>query len=284
MASQSVFLGGNTGRSARTSGAHGRRPRPPTVIPERLRDTTDADTDVTAPRTRRGQYLNQSFISMIANAGTNATFRPELDDALVQESEKENTREGHDLVVPRSKPQANARLHDNMTQSLPGLRPVSHAQRRLCEMDEDPMSMSQILVRPDPAVRQLSPNAPPRQDTNDEGTESTGEEFGTRGRQKTEASTHIVDTITDIGVPLLPAQHPESSLTQRLASTFGFSTEEDVIAGKYRLALEYYRSLTVEEYPCWLLQSVMLQGSMYITTRHICFYANLPKQSVGVYP
>ena len=35
------------------------------------------------------------------------------------------------------------------------------------------------------------------------------------------------------------------------------------------------------EYPCWLLQSVLLQGYMYITAHHICFYAYLPKKSVG---
>lgn len=35
------------------------------------------------------------------------------------------------------------------------------------------------------------------------------------------------------------------------------------------------------EYPCWLLQSVLLQGYMYITLNHICFYAYLPKKSVS---
>jgi len=35
------------------------------------------------------------------------------------------------------------------------------------------------------------------------------------------------------------------------------------------------------EYPCWLLKSVLLQGYMYITTRHVCFYAYLPKKGVS---
>ncbi|RPB15250.1 UDP-Glycosyltransferase/glycogen phosphorylase [Morchella conica CCBAS932] len=34
----------------------------------------------------------------------------------------------------------------------------------------------------------------------------------------------------------------------------------------------------ISEYPCWLLKSVLLQGYMYITTRHICFYAYLPRK------
>lgn len=35
------------------------------------------------------------------------------------------------------------------------------------------------------------------------------------------------------------------------------------------------------EYPCWYLQSVLLQGYMYITQRHVCFYAYLQKKSVS---
>jgi hypothetical protein len=38
------------------------------------------------------------------------------------------------------------------------------------------------------------------------------------------------------------------------------------------------------EYPCWLLKSVLLQGYMYITTKHICFYAYLPRKSVSILP
>lgn len=39
--------------------------------------------------------------------------------------------------------------------------------------------------------------------------------------------------------------------------------------------------LTDAEYPCWLLQTVLLQGYLYITQKHICFYAYLPKKTVG---
>ncbi|KEY74708.1 hypothetical protein S7711_05459 [Stachybotrys chartarum IBT 7711] len=54
-----------------------------------------------------------------------------------------------------------------------------------------------------------------------------------------------------------------SLLAQRLMEIFEFDEPEKVI----------------EEYPCWLLQSVLLQGFMYITARHICFYAYLPKKA-----
>ncbi|KAL1837802.1 hypothetical protein VTJ49DRAFT_3389 [Mycothermus thermophilus] len=54
-----------------------------------------------------------------------------------------------------------------------------------------------------------------------------------------------------------------SELAKKLAEIFHFDQPEEVI----------------EEYPCWLLQHVLLQGYMYITARHIAFYAYLPKKA-----
>jgi sterol 3beta-glucosyltransferase len=56
-----------------------------------------------------------------------------------------------------------------------------------------------------------------------------------------------------------------TALAQRLAEIFQFDQPEEVI----------------QEYPCWLLQHVLLQGYMYITARHIAFYAYLPKKAVS---
>ncbi|KAL2115141.1 hypothetical protein VTJ04DRAFT_10804 [Mycothermus thermophilus] len=54
-----------------------------------------------------------------------------------------------------------------------------------------------------------------------------------------------------------------TELAKKLAEIFHFDQPEEVI----------------EEYPCWLLQHVLLQGYMYITARHIAFYAYLPKKA-----
>lgn len=35
---------------------------------------------------------------------------------------------------------------------------------------------------------------------------------------------------------------------------------------------------TVIEYPCWFLQNVLVEGYIYITNKHVCFYAYLPKK------
>jgi sterol 3beta-glucosyltransferase len=57
-----------------------------------------------------------------------------------------------------------------------------------------------------------------------------------------------------------------TELAKKLAEIFHFDQPEEVI----------------EEYPCWLLQHVLLQGYMYITARHIAFYAYLPKKAVRI--
>ncbi|KAK2035664.1 glycosyltransferase family 28 domain-containing protein [Colletotrichum zoysiae] len=64
--------------------------------------------------------------------------------------------------------------------------------------------------------------------------------------------------------------------------TYSDSTESNSTALARRLQdiFEFdHPEAVIEEYPCWLLQSVLLQGYMYITAKHICFYAYLPKKA-----
>ncbi|TKA66206.1 hypothetical protein B0A55_08625 [Friedmanniomyces simplex] len=51
-------------------------------------------------------------------------------------------------------------------------------------------------------------------------------------------------------------------LPAAVAGIFGFREPEDIIC----------------EYPCWYLQSVLLQGYLYITKKHVCFYAYMQKK------
>ncbi|KAF9542052.1 Sterol 3-beta-glucosyltransferase [Mortierella hygrophila] len=52
----------------------------------------------------------------------------------------------------------------------------------------------------------------------------------------------------------------KKTVTNKLQSVFGYSKDEELIG----------------EYSCWLARSLLLPGYLYITTHHICFYANLP--------
>ncbi|GAA6009840.1 hypothetical protein JCM11491_000834 [Sporobolomyces phaffii] len=51
-------------------------------------------------------------------------------------------------------------------------------------------------------------------------------------------------------------------LAEKLMDVFGLEEVEDVVA----------------EFPCWLFRSVLLQGYLYLTTGHICFYAYLSQR------
>ena len=74
-----------------------------------------------------------------------------------------------------------------------------------------------------------------------------------------------------------------SALSQKLKEIFEFENEEEVIEGmRINSGVVLRINLPSSEYPCWLLQSVLLQGYLYITAKHICFYAYLPKKSVSM--
>ncbi|TDL28861.1 UDP-Glycosyltransferase/glycogen phosphorylase [Rickenella mellea] len=51
-----------------------------------------------------------------------------------------------------------------------------------------------------------------------------------------------------------------AKLAEKLKDIFGLSAIEEVVA----------------ELPCWLLRSILLQGYMYLTNSHLCFFAHMP--------
>lgn len=53
-----------------------------------------------------------------------------------------------------------------------------------------------------------------------------------------------------------------ATLAEKLKEVFALPEVEEVL----------------DEYPCWLFRSVMLQGYLYLTTGHLCFYAYLHRQ------
>ncbi|KAG0373479.1 Sterol 3-beta-glucosyltransferase [Mortierella sp. AD032] len=58
----------------------------------------------------------------------------------------------------------------------------------------------------------------------------------------------------------LGSARDRKTVAEKLQAAFGYPELEDFIG----------------EYSCWLARSVLLPGYMYLTTNHICFYANLP--------
>ncbi|GAA5991543.1 hypothetical protein JCM10908_005753 [Rhodotorula pacifica] len=74
---------------------------------------------------------------------------------------------------------------------------------------------------------------------------------GMGSRQNTSTSVASVDTV-----------ERREKLSEKLMDVFGLEEPEEVVA----------------EYPCWLFRSILLQGYLYITAGHLCFYAYLAQK------
>ncbi|KAF9090862.1 Sterol 3-beta-glucosyltransferase [Mortierella sp. GBA35] len=75
------------------------------------------------------------------------------------------------------------------------------------------------------------------------------------------------------------SRHVGEPAPRGIHSGFSFGSAEDKkdVANKLQAAFRYSKDEElVGEYSCWLARSLLLPGYLYITTNHICFYANLP--------
>jgi sterol 3beta-glucosyltransferase len=253
-------------------------------IPERFKDGDDAEDDVTAPKRNNTMSMNQSIFSMIARAGQQsqtdlATMRevdsgdsdeegkrrqpyPTLDGAArLSRLSSANDFQRRTEEVQDDKPRQGRQHHrvlseNKLLRSLPKLKSRKDARTEGQSMDQ--MSSSQLLPpRPPPPE---SPSVTPSGRSSKEEHQATaGEDVqvekskgsGRRSRHGSSAGTSKTAAL--------------DTLAQRIQKIFEFEDVEEVIS----------------EYPCWLLQSILLQGYMYITQKHICFYAYIPRKHVG---
>jgi sterol 3beta-glucosyltransferase len=253
-------------------------------MPDRFKDGDDAHLDVTAPKRNNTMSMNQSIFSMIARAGqqsqTDLGTMQEIDSG---DSEVEDTRKtphhsldgaarlsrlssANDFQNPPAEGQdgnAEASRHrralseNKLLRSLPKLKMTGRKEMRSEGQRVDQMSSSQFLPpRPSPDTDSVSPTeqsskAKPKVTP---GEEIHVEKIRSPGRSSTRGST----------AGLNKKKEPVT-LARRIKQIFEFEDIEEVIS----------------EYPCWLLQSILLQGYMYITQKHICFYAYIPKKHVS---
>lgn len=238
---------------------------PSSHIPARLRMGDDAQDDVTAPD-RGGhapaQYMNQSIFSMIAAAGSRTDFNTRFDES--SESEEDGpvheiqakkirsptltVREQPTSPTPESKTdKRKKRLSGHkLMQSLPRLSLKTQKEKHKSRSPSSDATSSSSKSHPRDAPvmsRLLTAEAEFQADYEKmHGDDQVYKDNESRGRSDSS---------------------PATLLALRLMEIFGFEKPEKVVA----------------EYPCWLLQSVLLQGYLYITRNHICFYAYLPKKS-----
>lgn len=249
-------------------------------VPDRFKDGDDAQFDFTAPPRGMGSrdgnvhYMQQSLFSMIAAVGSKSDFHARFDESSDSDGEMEEhpqieqtsgklasrrpvpsldshrpskTSEPNTLVLEeRGRRHQRTKSDNKLLQRLPRL----DSEGRADESPNQPDSM--LKVPPLRRTRSATPRAAPVLS------------------RMVEAQSHFDLTPSTPYLPSNPNKAMEdqpqpsaSALSTRLMKMFGFAKPEKVLV----------------EYACSLLQSMLLQGYMYVTEGHICFYAYLPKKS-----
>ncbi|KGQ00926.1 hypothetical protein PAAG_12396 [Paracoccidioides lutzii Pb01] len=258
-------------------------------IPERLRIGDDEQEDMAAPPSdtagRAGMltHMHQSVFSMIAAASSKSDFHTRFDEYSDADEDTDqplkNRFLSNDSVDIRG---GDSPSTNQLTQIAHGDKP-SPSSKTLNErgrsIHRKRMSESQFLksLSKLPGKSPTGKETTPEPDVTASNEPSAGEavqivastEAPVQGLMR-EAQARFGESESppnQTGISEKDRQRKESSLSSllsaRLMDIFGFDRPEKVIS----------------EYQCWLLQSVLLQGYMYITERHISFYAYLPKKS-----
>lgn len=252
-------------------------------IPERFKDGDDAHEDVTAPKRNNAMSMNQSIFSMIARAGQQSQVDlGTMEEVDSGDSDEEGKRKipyhsldgaarlsrlssANDFQAPLEDPgdgkeekikHRRALSEHKLLRSLPKLKLSSRKEIKSDGQKSDQMSSSQFL---------------PSKVSADELKQTSSTDHSSKATMAPDEDLRVAKTRGsarrgrhESGAGLAKTKAPVS-LARRIQQIFDFEEVEEIIS----------------EYPCWLLQSILLQGYMYITQKHICFYAYIPKKHVG---
>ena len=261
---------------------------PSLQYPARLKIGDDVDKDVASTQGKVHQHMNQSVLSMIAAAGSKSDFHSRFnEDSSGSEEDRDDKKVEHvgtepeDAITSRSK----STTHD-LAQNTSKKRIKKHASTKLLRslpklnlrtaQEKNYMSHSMMLPS-----RESRSEAPLKQTP----TPRDAPVMSQMLEAQAEVDRITVDSNRSKGLNDIAEGSEDdvapSTLSRRLMEIFGFDQPEEVASGlSFILGDAFEQANGPLEYPCWLLQSVLLQGYMYITEKHICFYAYLPKKSV----
>ncbi|KAK5800256.1 hypothetical protein VI817_002468 [Penicillium citrinum] len=248
----------------------------PDQLPDRFKDGDDAQFDFTAPPQGMGSrdgnvhYMQQSLFGMIAAVGSRSDFRRRFDDSSDSDGELEESSSKQQHPTPSSRTGSSDRLQRETsigTNTLAGNEERGRQHRRTTSDNK--------LLQKGSGLRSKD-----RRDGPSNLTASTLTIQPRRTRSATPRAAPVLtrmvqaksrfDGATKENTPSRSKSPNEdrqeasvSALSIRLMEMFGFERPEKVLV----------------EYACSFIQSMLLQGYMYVTEGHICFYAYLPKKS-----
>lgn len=239
-------------------------------IPEKLKEEEDDEQDdATATR------MNQSIFAMVsaASRASQTDFQSRFDEASSESEEEKSEQLSRTTPVIGSLPPAPVRSDRGSQNSKPKPKRDSSVGRLFKSMhkgltprksrssSKDMMSSSQILA-PGPAPHI---EADEEEDSQQDAAQSSGAPMMSRilmGEAEMAMSQHLqpVSEQEDGDSASIPKLGP-GDLEQRLMDIFRHEEREAIIG----------------EYPCCMLSSVLVQGHLYLTQKHVCFYAYVPR-------
>jgi len=253
-------------------------------FPERLKHGDDAGEDVT--KAHDPNFMNRSLLNMITAAGSSTQFHNRLDDISSDSEEFDDDstisgvgggtavgqKDDATMSLP-SLPKKDVSLSAksskrNLLQSVQRLRSIRERNSNSAEGD-DKMSSSQILM---PPKKNQTPNIPSPTQEGDlmnrdapylsmllkgEAEMQAQQGTGSPARSSIDEQVRVSEKLGKV------KSNGGPTLATRLMDIFDLKEPEEVIA----------------EYPAWFLQTVLLSGYLYVTSKHICFYAYLPKNT-----
>lgn len=254
-------------------------------IPERLRESDPEDED---DSTRRPPFnMNQSIFGLIAAAGSAVDFNDRFEGASSDEEDDDGTDGDNELPFSGDRRRNLAHTTVLRKARAPDENPAVDRKRRKASGSKLLRSLPQISLpkrlsslsrksksskNKDLQINEEDEDGSQGSPGNSSPTIESARADGRRppvmsrilqGRAEMSLSRPSLDLDRIPGSKSPSAEGGPSALARKLKEIFEFGQVEEVI----------------DEYPCWLLQSVLLQGYLYITRNHICFYAYLPKKA-----
>ncbi|KAI1117731.1 glycosyltransferase family 1 protein [Nemania sp. NC0429] len=278
--------------------------RPTMNFPDRFKNLrVDADEDVRPPNQGPSllSNLNQSIFGLIAAAGSTVDFNDRFEGQSSDEDENNDDNNGSDIKgkgrEKRRQTEQVAKttiLNEGLfskkketTDDKPGRRAPGHLLHSLPQLPR--LAKRSMSKRSDPP-RPTQPSQPSDKIDHNSGI-STSPSTGPQSPTIEVTAAGYEERRAPVMSRMLDARAEMSSrpsfelegLAQGLQNDDGQSGGPSALAQKLKEIFEFDQlEEVIEEYPCWLLQSVLLQGYMYITSKHICFYAYLPRKSQEV--
>jgi sterol 3beta-glucosyltransferase len=258
-------------------------------LPERLRaftDGADDEEDVRAPPQGAGATMNMNtgIFSLLAAAGSNLDFHDRYPD--------DSSDDDHHQRMDGASSPRHTKSKDVPPQLPVSKKPSDKDETQRTGKHRRKLSGARLLQSlPSLTTRFSSKSkrhgATPRS--------SQIKEEGDADSSAAEDDPHVDDSRT--GGRLAPvmsrmlearaevAARPSFDLDRLSGEKTGHPIAADASPGALSTKLmEIFHfdkpEEVIEEYSCFLVQSVLLQGYMYITAKHICFYAYLPQKAV----